>query len=302
MTGDTSSAELARAPERPSPRPARTRYHLDWDLAIGAGIVGFFAVCAIAAPILTRFHPSFQQPDGLDGINPIAPFKGKFWLGTDELGRDEFSRLVYGSRIALFIGIVPNAISLLVAALVGVTAGYFRGRIDTVLMRFTEMVMVLPAFLLALALLSVVGAGLGTVVLAIVMVSWTYPARIVYGETLRVREAAYVEAARALGAGPIRIIFRHVLPQLRGLLITYFTLNAAFMVLLEAGLGFLGFGVQPPTPSWGAMIGDSKDLLFWPWLVILPGACLALLGLGFYLLGEGIQKRIGPKHAKVRLR
>jgi ABC-type dipeptide/oligopeptide/nickel transport system permease subunit len=167
-------------------------------------------------------------------------------------------------------------------------------------MRFTEMVMTLPAVLLALALMAVVGRGLGMVVLALMIVAWTYPARVIYGEVLRVKETAFVEAARALGASSTRIIWRHILPQLRSLFVVYFTLSAAFMVIFEAGLGFLGFGVQPPTPSWGAMIGASREYFFWPWLIILPGVCLLLLVLGFYLLGEGIQERMG-RRVRVRL-
>jgi ABC-type dipeptide/oligopeptide/nickel transport system permease subunit len=150
-------------------------------------------------------------------------------------------------------------------------------------------------------LLSVLGPGLGVVVGALVLVSWTYPARVVYGETLRLRETAFVEAARALGAGTPRIIVRHIVPQLGIILLIYFTLNAATMVLLEAGLGFLGFGVQPPTPSWGAMIHQGRDVLFWPWLMLLPGICLALLGTGFYLVGAGLQRATGPRLHRVRL-
>ena len=172
---------------------------------------------------------------------------------------------------------------------------------EAVLMRLTEMTMILPTFLLALAILAVVGPGLAVVVAALVLVSWTYPARVLYGETLRVRELNFVEAARALGASGPRIIVRHVVPQLRGLILVYFTLNAASMVLLEAGLGFLGFGVQPPTPSWGSMIADGREVLFWPWLMLLPGGCLALLGTGFYLAGAGIQRATGPRLTRVRL-
>lgn len=279
----------------------KLRRGVDLPLVIGTGIVGLFLVCAIFAPLLAPHDPDFQQADGLDGIVPWAPFESHYLLGTDELGRDYLSRLIYGARVAMLIAIVPNAFVLLVATLVGVTAGYLGGRIETVLMRLTEMAMVLPAFLLALALLAVAGSGIGTVILALVIVSWTYAARVVYGEVLRLRETTYVEAARALGASRSRIIVRHVIPQLRGLLVTYFTLNAAFMVLTEAGLGYLGFGIQPPTPSWGAMIGASRDLLFWPWLIILPGVCLAVLGIGFYLLGEAFQRRLGPRVHGARL-
>jgi len=281
---------------------ARPRRRVDLALVGGCSIVGFFVVCALFAPLIAPHDPNFQQADGLDGIGPWAPFEtSSYPLGTDELGRDYLSRLIYGARVAIFIAVVPNAIAMVIATFVGVTAGYFRGRVETVLMRVTETAMVLPAFLLALALIAVAGSGLWVVVLALVLVSWTYAARVVYGEVLRIREATFIEAARALGATPWRIILRHVTPQLRGLLVTYFTLNAAFMVLTEAGLGFLGFGIQPPTPSWGAMIGASRDLLFWPWLIILPGVCLALLGIGFYLLGEGLQRRLGPRVQAGRL-
>jgi len=281
-------------------KPAAGR-RVDVALLAGGLIVGFFLACAIFAPWIAPHDPDFQQADGLDGIAPWSPFHSHYLLGTDELGRDYLSRLIYGARVAMLIAIVPNALVLAVATLVGVTAGYAGGKIESVLMRFTEMAMVLPAFLLALALIAVAGSSLGVVVLALVIVSWTYAARVVYGEVLRIREATYVEAARALGAKGPRIVFRHIIPQLRGLLITYFTLNAAFMVLTEAGLGYLGFGIQPPTPSWGAMIGSSRDLLFWPWLIILPGLCLATLGIGFYLLGEGLQRRIGPRIHGARL-
>ena len=244
----------------------------DIGLLVGLAIVLGWVVCAIFAPIIAPHSPNYQQIDGLNRLGaPYAPGESHYLLGTDELGRDELSRLIYGSRVAVFIAIVPNAIGLAIATLVGVTAGYFRGHVEGVLMRFTETVMVLPALLLALALLQVVGPGTEAVVVALVLITWTYPARVVYGEVLRIRENTYVEAVRALGAGPIRIVARHILPALGGLLITYFTLNAAFMVLLEAGLSFLGFGVQPPTASWGAMIGAVDTCSIRPWLTCSPG-------------------------------
>jgi peptide/nickel transport system permease protein len=179
------------------------------------------------------------------------------------------SRLIFGARVAMFIAVVPNALALLLATAVGTTAGYYGGRVDTVLMRLTEVAMTLPTFLLALALLAVLGSGLPVVVAALVLVSWTYPARVIYGETLRIRELAFVEAARALGASAPRIIVRHVVP--------------------------------PPAPSWGVMIAAGRDVLFWPWLMLLPGVCLALLGTGFYLIGAGLQRALGPRLERVRL-
>jgi peptide/nickel transport system permease protein len=268
----------------------------------GAAIVAVFAIAALFAPAIAPHDPTYQFFEGLTLIGePLPPGDPTFWLGTDTLGRDLFSRLVYGARVAIFIAVVPNLLALALALIVGTVAGVYGGLVETILMRVTETLMVLPTFLLALALLAVLGPGLAVVVGALVLVSWTYPARVVYGETLRIREMTFVEAARAAGASRPRIILRHVVPQLGSLLLIYFTLNAATMVLLEAGLGFLGFGVQPPTPSWGSMIDEGREVLFWPWLMLEPGICLALLGTGFYLVGLGIQKATGPRRGRVRL-
>jgi peptide/nickel transport system permease protein len=305
--GATTATAAATAP---SPAAAgRRRAALDrWARRVGPGtlagaaIVAVFAACALFAPAIAPHDPTYQYFDGLTLLGePLPPGSPTFWLGTDSLGRDLLSRLVYGARVAIFIAVVPNALALVLALVVGTVAGVFGGLVETVLMRVTETLMVLPTFLLALALLAVLGPGLAVVVGALVLVSWTYPARVVYGETLRIRETTFVEAARAVGAGRPRIILRHVVPQLGSLLLIYFTLNAATMVLLEAGLGFLGFGVQPPTPSWGSMIDDGRDVLFWPWLMLEPGICLALLGTGFYLVGLGIQRATGPSLGRVRL-
>jgi peptide/nickel transport system permease protein len=268
----------------------------------GALIVAIFVACAIFAPLLAPHNPNYQFADGLTDLGePLPPGHSKFVLGTDMLGRDMLSRLIYGSRVAMFIATVPNLLALALAAAVGTTAGYFGAAIETVLMRVTETIMVLPTFLLVLALIAVLGPGLTVVVAALVLVSWTYPARVIFGETVRIRELAFVEAARSLGATNRRIIIRHILPQIRGILIIYFSLNAAWMVLLEAGLGFLGFGIQPPTPSWGLMIASGRDVLFWPWIMLLPGVCLALLGAGFYLIGAGAQQAFGTRLTRVHL-
>ncbi len=268
----------------------------------GAFVVAVFVACAICAPVVAPHDPNYQYADGLTDLGePLPPGHSKFYLGTDMLGRDMLSRLVYGARVAIFIATVPNLLALALAATAGTVAGFFGGMVETVLMRVTETIMVLPTFLLVLALIAVLGPGLAVIVGALVLVSWTYPARVIYGETIRIRELAFVEAARSLGATNLRIIIRHVLPQMRGLLIIYFSLNAAWMVLLEAGLGFLGFGIQPPTPSWGLMIASGRDVLFWPWIMLLPGACLALLGAGFYLIGTGAQQALGTRLTRVHL-
>jgi peptide/nickel transport system permease protein len=269
---------------------------------LGIAIIVGFLVAALFAPVLAPHDPNYQYFEGLTMIGePLPPGSPPFLLGTDTLGRDMLSRLMYGARVAMFVAVVPNALALGLALVVGTIAGAYGGWLETGLMRFTETMMVLPTFLLALALLAVFGPGLAVVMGALVLVSWTYPARVVYGETLRLRETAFVEAARALGAGTPRVIARHIVPQLGVILLIYFTLNAATMVLLEAGLGFLGFGVQPPTPSWGAMINQGRDVLFWPWLMLEPGICLAVLGTGFYLVGTGLQRATGPRLHRVRL-
>jgi peptide/nickel transport system permease protein len=283
------------------PRPRRLPA-LGGGSLLGLLIVLAFLLSALLAPVIAPHDPNFQFADGLTAIGaPLPPLTPSYPLGTDTLGRDMLSRLIYGARVAVFIAVVPNAFALLLATTVGAIAGYYGGAIETILMRLTETMMVLPTFLLALALLTVLGPGLGVVLAALVLVGWTFPARVVYGETLRTRELAFVEAARALGASGPRIIVRHIVPQLSPLLLVYFTLNAASMVMLEAGLGFLGFGVQPPTPSWGLMIAGGRDVLAWPWLILLPGGCLALLGSGFYLIGIGLQRALGPRLTRVRL-
>lgn len=272
------------------------------DFIVGALFVAFWAFCAIFPDALTTVDPTRIQKGGLTLLGePLPPGTRSFLLGTDALGRDYFSRVVHGAQVAMLIAVVPNALALVVATVVGVTAGVLRGKVEFILMRITEAIMVLPGFLIALAVISTFGTSTTVLILTLVGFSWTYPARVVYGETLRLREMLFVEAALSVGAGRWRIAVSHIVPHLRPLLVVYFTMNAAFMVLLEAGLGFLGFGVQPPTPSWGLMLAESRDQFFYPWLIIAPGLCLASLGVGFYLLGQGIQNAGRPAEKAVVL-
>jgi len=272
------------------------------DFIVGAVVVAFWAFCALFPEVLTSADPTRITKEGLSVLGePVPPGTPGFPLGADALGRDFFSRIVYGAQVAMIIAIVPNALALALATAVGVIAGVMRGKVEFILMRTTEAIMVLPGFLIALAVISTFGSSTIVLILTIVAFSWTYAARVVYGETLRLREMLFVEAARSVGAGRWRIAITHIVPQLKPLLIVYFTMNAAFMVLLEAGLGFLGFGVQPPTPSWGLMLAESRDQFFYPWLIITPGICLATLCVGFYLVGQGIQNAGRPREKAVVL-
>lgn len=272
------------------------------DFVTGFIIVMFWTVCAVLPGLISSGDPTAIDPDGLTLLGePLPPGTPGFILGTDPIGRDYFTRLVHGAQVALTMAVVPNAIALALATLVGVTAGLVGGRTEFVLMRVTETVMVLPGFLIAMAIIATFGPSTVVLILTLVSFSWTYAARVVHGETLRLREMLYVDAARSVGAGRLRIALTHIVPHLRPLLIVYFTMNASFMVLLEAGLGFLGFGIQPPTPSWGSMLADSRDQFFYPWLVILPGICLASLCIGFYLVGQALQEAGRPASKAVKL-
>lgn len=272
--------------------------HFRPDIAVGCAIVGAFVICAIAPGLLAPHDPLQSLPDGLTAAGaPRPPRDGGFLLGTDALGRDLLSRVIYGARVAVLMAVVPNLIALAVATLIALAAGYGRGIVETVLMRITESFLVLPLFLIAMAVIATFGSSTTTVVLTLAFVSWSYPARVLHGEVRRLSTSLHVEAVRSLGAGALRITLRHILPHLTPILVVYFTMNAAYMVMLEAGLAFLGFGVQPPTPSWGLMLADARDQFFRPWLIIVPGVSLALLCIGFSLIGNAAERN-SPFHGR----
>jgi peptide/nickel transport system permease protein len=203
--------------------------------------------------------------------------------------------------VAVLMAVTPNLIALVVATLVALTAGYRRGLVETILMRLTESFLVLPVLLIAMAVIAVLGSSTSTIVLTLAFVSWSYPARVLHGEVRRLANAVHVEAARSMGAGTLRITLRHILPHLTPVLLVYFTMNAAYMVMLEAGLAFLGFGVQPPTPSWGLMLADARDQFNRPWLIIVPGLSLALLCIGLSLLGSVLDRQSPFRARRVNL-
>jgi peptide/nickel transport system permease protein len=277
-------------------RPGVWRQLLKRPLAlIGLVIIAIVLIGAVFAPWLTAYDPNEQMFDGLtlEGA-PLAP-NGTFWLGTDLLGRDLLTRILYGARTSLIIGVVANGVALLIGTLVGITAGYFRGWIGSVLMRFTDLMMAFPALLLAICLAAVFEPSLWIVAMVIALVNWVQTARVIYTQTSSLTEREFIDAERTLGASSPRILFRHILPHLVPTIIVWGTLGISTTVLLEATLSYLGVGVQPPTASWGNIIFENQTYFqAAPWLVFFPGAAILALALAFNLVGDALRDILDP--------
>jgi peptide/nickel transport system permease protein len=262
---------------------------------VGIATVAVVTLAAVAAPVIAPFDPTEQFFDGLtlEGA-PLSPSE-RFILGTDLLGRDLFSRLLYGARTSLIIGVVANGAAVAVGTLLGVVAGYVQGWVGAAIMRFTDLMMAFPALLLAIALAAIFTPSLWIVAMVIALVNWVQVARVIYTETTALAAREYIEAARALGAAWPRILFLHVLPHLVPTILVWATLGIATTVLLEATLSFLGIGVQPPTPSWGGIIFESQSyFLSAPWLVFFPGVAIMVLALAFNLVGDALRDALDP--------
>ncbi|MRX52152.1 ABC transporter permease subunit [Paracoccus sp. S-4012] len=266
---------------------------------LGLLLIAATVFAAVFAPWLTPYSPYEQHFDGLtlEGA-PLPPGggpDGAFALGTDLLGRDLLTRILFGARTSLVIGIVANGMALIVGTLVGVTAGYFRGWLGGLLMRFTDLMMAFPALLLAICLAAILQPSLWIVALVIALVNWVQVARVLYTETTSLAERDFVQAERAIGAGHGRILFRHLLPHLLPMIIVYGTLGISTTVLLEATLSFLGIGVQPPDPSWGNIIFENQTYFqAAPWLVFFPGMAILALALAFNLVGDALRDVLDP--------
>jgi peptide/nickel transport system permease protein len=263
----------------------------------GLGLAGLFlvacaVVAALAAPLLAPHDPiagDFAQslrPPGTPG-HP---------LGTDQLGRDLCSRVLYGARVALFIGFCTVLLTALVGGLLGLVAGFFGGWPGAVLMRIADVQLSFPFVLLALTINAIVGLGLRNIIISLTAAGWVVYARVVRGEVLSVKQREFVQAASALGTGRGRILLRHVLPNVAPSIIVVASLQFSQFIVAEAAISFLGFGVQPPTPAWGSMLSESRDFLFvaW-WLAAFPGAALALTALGINLVGDWLRDALDPK-------
>ena len=258
---------------------------------IGSIIVIVVVLAAFVAPWILPWDSSVQDlPNRLQGPT------WQHWFGLDELGRDILARVLLGARVSLLVGVVVVGVSSIVGMAVGAISGYYGGRVDQVIGRVMDVLMAFPGMLLAIALVAVLGPSLVNVVLALAVIGWVGYARLVRGQVLRAREFEYVTAARALGAGTLRILTRHVLPTALPPMLVQATLGMAGAILSEAALSFLGLGVQPPTPSWGTMInGGRVHLLDAPHLTVFPGLFLAIVVLGFNFLGDGLRDALDPR-------
>jgi ABC-type dipeptide/oligopeptide/nickel transport system permease subunit len=291
------------------------RLRRDKVALVAAGFVVFLIVLAIFAPLIVDAlgapKPDVQDRTALDKFfgTPTGP-SSSHYFGVDELGQDVFSRTIYGLRLSLVVAVVATAISLIIGVLIGLLAGFYRGIIDTILSRFIDIVLAFPVLLLGIGISSscslgknnegclggLIKPGATTVIFVIALVNWTYIARIVRGQVLSLREKEFVEAARSLGASDMRIVFRHILPNLVAPLIVYTSLLIPQNILFEAALSFLGVGVQPPTPSLGKMISDAAANFDTQWWAMLfPGTALVLIVLAFNLVGDGLQDALNPR-------
>ena len=252
-------------------------------------VIVFFI--AIFAPFL-----SLYDPGKTDVSLKLKPPSSQHYLGTDQLGRDVFSRMLYGSQISLSVGFVAVGISILIGIMVGAMAGYKGGWVDSLLMRFVDIMLSFPSFFLILTVVAILRPNIYNVMIVIGITSWEGTARFVRAEFLSLRERDYVQAARALGVKDRRIIFRHILPNALAPVFVTASLGVASAILVEAGLSFLGFGVQPPAPSWGNILTEGRTYIFdaW-WLTVFPGLAILITVLSFNLFGEGLRDAIDPR-------
>ena len=263
-------------------------------LKTGVTIIVVGALAALVGPALSPFDPASQELAlRLAGPTFAHP------LGLDELGRDVLARVLAGARISFLVGLSVVTISAAVGTILGAMAGYFGGVFDDVMSRVVDTLLAFPGLLLAIALVAVLGPSLTNVLIALTIIGWVSYARLVRGQALRAKELEYVQAARALGAGVLRILWRHIIPSALPAVVVQATLGMAGAILGEASLSFLGLGVQPPTPSWGTMLnGGRGHILDAPHLTIFPGVAIALLVLGFNFVGDGLRDVMDPRQEK----
>jgi len=306
----TSSAKKANDPDAKLSAKDRKRIQLAADLgeaetgwdkikilcsenklaAISFVVIVVIALMAIFAPAAAPYDPTKQDLlHRLEGMSPEHIF------GTDQLGRDVFSRMIYGARVSLVIGLLPTFLSLALGTVLGLISGYLGRTADFIIMRLADITMAFPSLLLAMVVMYTLGAGIVNIFLALTFVSWAGTARVIRSQTLSLREMEYIEAARSMGVSKWHIMFRHILPNCLPNLIVLFTLNIPGSILSESSLSFLGIGAQPPMTSWGLMVSDGKQYLFTnPVIAIAPGVAILILALAFNFLGDGVRDVMDP--------
>ena len=263
---------------------------------IGVAVVVLMVLAALLAPLVAR-----HDPTAIDLAGQLRAPSAEHWLGTDVQGRDVWARLVYGARISLAVGIISQGIALLLGVTLGLVAGFYGRWVDDVVMRLADVTLAFPTLLLLIAMVAALEPSIGVVFATIGVVGWAGMARLVRGQVLVVRGLEYVQAVRALGARDGRILLRHVLPNVVAPVVIAATLGIAGAIMAEAALSFLGLGVQPPTPSWGAMIADARDLSQLrnaPWTSVFPGLAIGAAVLGFNLLGDALRDALDPRFAE----
>jgi peptide/nickel transport system permease protein len=283
-------------------------------LTTGLILVGALVLAAALAPVLARHSPTEQNFDGIDADGLPMPPSAKYLLGTDSMGRDVLSRVLFGARISLLVGIFSVLMAAAIGVVIGLYAGYYGGWVDMVLMRFTDIMMAVPALLLAMCLSGLLGLGreidvggfhvklergLYSILFVVAIVSWTAIARVVRGQVLSLKERPFIEAAHALGYTSSRILWGHIFPNVIPVVLVLTALGTAGAIGLEAGLSYLGLGVPQPQPSWGTMISDGQAYLTAaPLLVLAPGLAVVLAVLGFNLIAQGLQDALDPRHSR----
>ncbi len=275
-------------------KPARAGYLFSryGMFVTGALIVGVMSVAAILAPWLAPYDPALLDVDSI----LLPPLSAGHVLGTDCLGRDVLSRMLWGGRISLWVGFVAVGLSMAIGLVLGLIAGYRGGLTDEIVMRGVDVMLCFPSFFLILAVIAFLEPSLFNIMVVIGLTSWMGVARLVRAETLSLKRRDYVQAARVAGAGPLRILFIHILPNALAPVLVSATLGVAGAILVESSLSFLGLGVQPPTPSWGNMLMEGKEVLeIAPWLSILPGLAILVTVLGYNLLGESLRDLLDPR-------
>ena len=297
MVGKT--VEVVKGPKKSSPRIEA--YKAFWKrlsknkaAVIGGFFILLFIVVSIVGPFLTT-----RDPNEVMMLNKLQPPSAEFWFGTDNFGRDIFTRIIHGMGLTLKVGFLSVAMGGSIGVIFGIVSGYYGGKIDTIIMRVMDVLLAFPGILLALAIVSVLGGSLQNVIIAVSIFSVPAFARIVRSSTLSVRQLEYIDAVRALGASDFRIIFKHILPNVVSPIIVQATLRIATAVLTASGLSFLGLGAQPPEPEWGAMLNDGRTYMQTsPHLMIFPGMMIAIVVLAFNIFGDGLRDALDPKMKK----